>query len=398
MSGYPLDGIRVLDFTQALAGPLATTLLADLGADVVKIEPPDGASQRNLGVGELRPNVLRNKRSIVVDLKNDDADDVVRPLLEWSDVLVQNYSPGTMAQLGYDYESVREHNEEIVYASLSGFGESGPYGDRLGFDSLTAAMSGLFWNTGEPDRKPSKIGGNTIDAGTGMLTAFAIMVGIWEKERYGTGQKIETSLFETAALTVMDQYTRYSRTGETPTRQGHTLETPQPLGMFQTAEDPLWLTCPYQAHWERLCAALDREEWATDERFATMEDRVDNREALHALLDETFTDYERATLIDLLHEAGVPSGEVQTLAEAAEDEHLHERGTLQSVEDVDETPVTAASTPIQFSETAVRDVETPPAAGSDTADVLRECGFEEADVDLYVDDGVVAVSDRVTGE
>lgn len=393
MEHHPLKDIEVLDFTQALAGPFATTLLADLGADVVKIEPPGGTSQRNMGVGELRPNVVRNKRSVVIDLKHESADDIMTPLVSNADVLIHNFAPGTMEKLGYDYDTVKEHNEEIVYVSLTGFGENGPYSERQGFDSLVAAMSGLFWNTGEPDRKPSKIGGNTIDVGTGMLTAFAAMAGLWNRTKRGEGQKIETSLFETAAMTVMDHYTRYSRTGETPTRQGHTINTPQPIGMFPTADEPLWLTCPYQSHWERLCGALGKEAWIDDDQFETMEDRCENREQLHKLLEKVFSKYSREELVSLLHDAGVPSGEVQTLAEAAEDKHLRQRGTIQPIEDVDGKEVLAATTPIHFSKTPRNPGDEIPIAGAHTREVLVEFGLSEADINHYISDGVISSPD-----
>jgi len=386
----PLRDINVIDFTQALAGPMATTLLADLGAEVVKIEPPSGASQRRIGGGSLRPNVMRNKQSIAVDLKRPESADVLEPLIEQADVVVHNYALGTMERLGYDYESVQAINEDIVYVSLTGFGETGPYSDRKGFDSVAAAMSGLLWNTGEPDRKPAKIGGNTIDVGTGFLTAFAIMAGLWERAREGTGTKIETSLFEMAATTVMDHYTKYGRTGETPTRQGHTLSTVQPIGMFYTADDPVWLTCPYPSHWETLCRTLNREDWLEESDFETMEDRIENTEQLHRRIEEEFSTYSREELIAKLLDSGVPCGEVQTLAEAAEDEHLRERGTVVEIEDVDGENVLAVATPVQFDSESSEIQETPPKVSAHARTVLADAGFSTAEIESLIDLEIVS--------
>lgn len=390
MALEPLRDINVIDFTQALAGPMATTLLADLGAEVVKIEPPGGASQRRIGKGSLRPNVMRNKQSIAVDLKRPESADVLQPLIERADVVVHNYAPGTMERLGYDYESVQAINDNIVYVSLTGFGESGPYSDRKGFDSLAAAMSGLLWNTGEPDRKPAKIGGNTIDVGTGFLTAFAIMAGLWERTRDGSGTKIETSLFEMAATTVMDHYTQYGRTGETPTRHGHTLATVQPIGMFYTADYPVWLTCPYPSHWEALCRTLDQEDWLDEPDFETMEDRINNTERLHRCIESEFSTYSREELIETLLDGGVPCGEVQTLAEAAEDEHLRERGTVVEIEDGDGEEVLAVATPIRFDSESPKVEESPPDVSAHARTVLANAGFSSTEIESLIDREIVA--------
>lgn len=389
MAPSPLEDINVVDFTQALSGPLATTLLADMGADVVKIEPPSGGSQRRINDGAMRPNVMRNKQSLAVDLKTPESADVIEPLIEQADVIIHNYAPGTMERLGYDYDSVKPLNSDIVYVSLTGFGETGPYSHRKGFDSLAAAMSGLFWNTGEPDRKPSKIGGNPIDVGTGFLTAFAIMACLWNRERGGSGTKIETSLFEMAATTVMDHYTRYSRTGETPQRMGHTLDTVQPIGMFETADDPIWLTCPYQKHWELLCEALGRESWNDDPRFQTLHDRIDNMNALHAAIEQEFAKYQRDVLVRKLIDAGVPCGEVQTIAEAANDRHLRERETVVELQDVDGEEVLAVMTPIRIDSERLGTEGRVPSVSEDAYTILTDLGFSGEQVASYIEQGVV---------
>jgi len=226
--------------------------------------------------------------------------------------------------------------------------------------------------------------------GTGFLTAFAIMAGLWERAREGTGTKIETSLFEMAATTVMDHYTKYGRTGETPTRQGHTLSTVQPIGMFYTADDPVWLTCPYPSHWETLCRTLNREDWLEESDFKTMEDRIENTEQLHRRIEEEFSTYSREELIAKLLDSGVPCGEVQTLAEAAEDEHLRERGTVVEIEDVDGENVLAVATPVQFDSESSEIQETPPKVSAHARTVLADAGFSTAEIESLIDREIVS--------
>lgn len=389
MDQRPLDGIQVLDFSQAIAGPFAATLLANLGADVITIEPPGGASQRRISGGNIRPNVMRNKRSVEVDLKADGAETVMKPLVAQSDVLIHSFAPGTMERLGYGYDVVQKYNEDIVYCSITGFGEDGPYSGRMGFDSLAQAMSGLLWNTGDPDRKPSRVGGNTIDTGTGIMAAFAVMVGLWDRKRSGEGQKIETSLLDTAAMTVSNYYTRYSRIGEMPQRMGHSLDSVQPIGMFETEDKPIYISCVYPRHWEQLCSVLDREEWIDDSRFATNEARIDNWGYLHEELEAAFAAYSRRELLERLLDAGVPAVEVQTIGEAAEDEHLHNRGTLMPFEDVDGTKVIVAGHPLQFTNSTPADGPIP-GVGEHTHEILMELGFDKGDVDDLIQDGVVS--------
>lgn len=387
MAHRPLDNVRVLDFSQALSGPFCSTLLADLGADVIKVEPPKGGSQRQMSGGVYRPIVMHNKRSAVINLKHEASMDMITELVKSADVLLHNYTTGTMEELGLGYESVQKYNEEIIYASLTGYGESGPYKDRKAFDPLAQAMSGLMWNTGEPDGKPSRIGGSTIDVGTAMLTAFGIMVGLWNRERTGEGQKIETSLFETAAMYVSYFYTRHHQGEKLPTRQGHTWDSYQPVGAFYTADKPVYLSIPYPGLWEQFCGAIDREEWIDDPRFATDEARIENSEILHEKIEETFTNYTRGELVDLLTDAGVPIAELQTLEEASNDEHLHYRDTLTTTEDTDGTEKLIGANPIHFSKTPSRIDTSPPEVGEHTREVLSEHGFTRREIDEFVDEG-----------
>ena len=384
-----LEGVTVLDFSQSIAGPYAATMLADFGADVVSVEPPGGAGQRRMVKEAARPNVMRNKRSLVLDLKSEGADGVVADLVEATDVVVHNYRPAVAERLGVDYDTLREHNPGLVVCSVTGFGESGPYSDRPATDPIAQAMSGLMWNTGNPDRKPSRVGASPVDVATGMYTAFAALAALRHRDRTGEGQRVETSLFDTAAAFMGYWYTHYSRTGDQPGRQGDSWGGYAPVGIYETADDPVYLSVMYQHLWERFCEVLDREAWLEDPRFATDDDRTANREALTAAIEAAFAEYGREELVDALVEAGIPASELKTVAEAAADEHLRERGTVERVEDTDGREVLTAAAPATLSATDPAVERGPPGTGEHTREVLRERGLDERAIRSLLDRGVV---------
>jgi crotonobetainyl-CoA:carnitine CoA-transferase CaiB-like acyl-CoA transferase len=388
MSGA-LEGVSVLDFSRSIAGPYAATALADFGAEVVSVEPPGGAGQRRMVKGAVRANVMRNRRSLVLDLKSDGASEVVADLVGAADVVIHNYRPAVAERLGVDYDTLSGHNEGLVVCSVTGFGEGGPYSGRPATDPIAQAMSGLMWNTGEPDRKPSRVGASPIDVATGMYTAFAALAALRHRDRTGEGQRVETSLFDTAAAFMGYWYTYHSRTGDQPSRQGDSWGGYAPAGIFGTADGPVYVSVMYRHLWERFCDLLDREAWLSDPRFATDDDRTANREALTAAIEAAFAEYTGEELVDALVGAGIPASELQTVAEAAADEHLRERGTVERVEDADGREVLTAAAPARLSATDPTVDEGPPATGEHTREVLRERGFTETEVRALLDRGVV---------
>lgn len=385
----PLSGVTVLDLCQAIAGPTATVLLADFGADVVSIEPPGGGTEREFARGSALPNVSRNKRSVSLDLKTEDGQALLHDMVAEADALVHNNRPGKMADLDADYETLSAINPRLVYCSITGYGETGPYSERPGFDPMAQGVSGLMSMTGEPDRKPSRVGASTIDIGTGIYAAFATVMALRHAEATGEGQKIETSLIDTAAAYMGQWYTYYSLEGRVPTRQGHSWEAYAPAGIVETATGPVYLAAPFQHLWERLCEAVDHEEWITDPRFETDDDRVENREALFAEMEAAFAAFDRSEVIDRLLAAGVPVSEVQTVEEAVTDEHLRQRGAVRELADVDGSPVLAAGPPIRMSETPAEIERGPPELGADNREVLREFGCDEAEIERLIEAGVV---------
>lgn len=389
MAVNPLENVRVLDFTQSIAGPVCTTLLADFGADVVTIEPPDGASHRYFVDETIFPNFGRNKRSAVINLGHDESAAVVAALTAQADVVVHNFKPGTMAKLGCDYETLCEYNEDLVYCSITGYGESGPYRDRPAYDPIAQAMSGMMHMTGEADRKPSRAGGSVIDVGTGIYAAFAVMLALWRREHEETGNKIEVSLLETAATIMSYYYTYAEQSGDTPPRNGSHYPPYAPYGLFETADGYVYIAAPLPKQWHRLCKAMDRPDLVDDPRFATNEDRVENREEMVATFEAEFESSGTDELIDLLLEANVAAGELQTPAECVTDEHLHERGSLTSVTTQDGETVTAIGRTIHFADGGEATVDQLARLGEHTAEVLKGAGFSDDEIELFREEGVV---------
>jgi crotonobetainyl-CoA:carnitine CoA-transferase CaiB-like acyl-CoA transferase len=381
MTGLPLDDVDVLDFSQAAAGPYGGTLLASNGADVVMVEPRGGGSQRHYVGGAFFPNVGRSKRSVVLDLKADDAGSVIEALVAETDVLIHNYRPPTVDRMGLGYDRLSEYNEDLIYCSLTGYGETGAYADRPAYDPHAQAMSGLMSNTGEPDRKPSRIGASPMDWGSGIFLAYAVMVALWDRERTGSGRKIEISLFDTAAAYMGYWYTYYSKHGETPQRKGHAYAPYAPYGVVDTGDGQIYVAAPLQRQWEDLCAAFDRPDWVTDPRFETPEARRDNRESVFAALEREFAFHSRSEVVERLVDAGVPVAEVQAIAEAAVDDHLRRRGTTFTIEDSDGDDIIATGNPIGFSGRAEREEPFLADVGEHTTEILAQHGFTEAAIE-----------------
>lgn len=388
MTELPLEGVTVLDFSQELAGPFATVLLADYGAEVIKVEPPWGGSTRELVEGALTPNVERNKRSITLDLKQDGSDRVIEALARAADVVVHNNLPGDMAEFGCDYDTLKQYNDEIVFCTISGYGERGPYRGQAAFDPTAQAMSGLLWNTGEPDRKPSRIGASLIDMTTGMYAAFAITASV--SNDGSAGGKIEVSLFDVAASFMGYWYTKYDMHGTVPQRQGHAWDPYAPYGMFYAEDGPVYLAIANDRQWRNLCEALGRDEWVDDPDFRTNDDRVDSRDTLHEKLEAELSRYSQQTLIDHLSSIRIPISRVQTIPEAYDDEHLRARGTIDTITNVDGEEVVIATNPVTFEDgDRMASPSRPPALGEDTETVLSEVGFSTGEIHELSDSEVI---------
>jgi crotonobetainyl-CoA:carnitine CoA-transferase CaiB-like acyl-CoA transferase len=334
----PLEGVRVLDLSRVLAGPYATMVLADLGADVVKVEHPErGDDTRHWGPpfagGESAYflSVNRNKRSIGVDLKDPEGLERVRRLAAGADVLIENMRRGALERFGLGYEAIKETNPDLIYCSVTGFGP-GKDRERPGYDFLIQARAGIMGITGSPDGEPTKVGVAIADIVCGLYAATAILAALRRREATGEGARIEVPLFESALSWLANRGQEYLVSGEDKGRMGNAHPTIVPYQTFDASDKPIAVAVGNDAQFGRLCAAIGRPELADDERYATNPARVANREKLVEVLQERFAERTADEWVERIREAGVPIGPVNTLADVFSDEHVLSSGILQTIE------------------------------------------------------------------
>jgi formyl-CoA transferase/CoA:oxalate CoA-transferase len=394
MDSDSLEDVTIVDFTQALAGPYGSGLLSMAGANVIRVEPPGGGSQRNFLRNSIFPNVEQYKRSIVIDLKKEAATDIVRKLVEDADAVVHSYPADTAKRLGVNYETMVEYNEDILVCSVTGFGHDEKYRNRLCFDPIAQAMSGLMANTGEPDRKPSRVGGSTLDYGAGVFAALGILIALRHREKHGEGQAIEVSLYDTAVAYMGYWYTYYETYGEMPQRLGHAYSLVAPYELFETKTEPVYVAVGsgYDKQWQYFCETFDKEEWIDDPRFESDEARIENRAVLHDLIEAEFRNFTREEIISRL-EGNVAVGELRDVAEVLEEDFdfLEERGSFKRVTnpEADGRETVATGLPVQFSKEVDRSGKILVDAGENTVETLREAGFSDGEIQQLEADQVV---------
>lgn len=387
----PLDGVDVLDFTQVIAGPLCGRMLGDLGANVIKVEPPDGESSRGDMGGAYFSSYNTSKRSISIDLKSERGRNAVRRGIEEADVVLENFRPGVMAKFGLDYETVSDLNEELVYCSMSGYGQSGPYRDYPAYDPIIQAMSGLMERNGYPDLPPVRLGLPVVDMGTAAHAAFAVLAALRNRDETGVGEHIDVSLYDTAISWMSTFVSYYHDTGEIPERKGRKGgDEFAPSAVCRADNGELYVIAPSDKMFGTLCTAIDREELLADERFHTREARANHHDALIEELEATFSGYDVRDLVEVLSSAGVPAGPVRDIGAVIEDdEQLETRDMV--LETANRT--TGASTlisqlPFRFANAEMRTVD-PPNLGGDSASVLSSWGMGGVEITELIADGVV---------
>jgi crotonobetainyl-CoA:carnitine CoA-transferase CaiB-like acyl-CoA transferase len=392
MSGdLPLAGVRALDFSRNVAGPFATMILGELGADVVKIEPREvGDDARQWGPpfwGGEAPTFLalnRNKRSVTLDLKESSARPVLDRLAAVCDIVVESARPGVMDRLGYGYGWARAANAGVIYCSITAFGDRGPLRDRPGYDPLMQAYAGLMSMTGDPEGPPMRSGTSLVDMGTGMWAVIAIMAALAQRRASGAGQRIVTSLYETALMWMTYHLATYWASGTAPRRVGSGATMIAPYEAFATRDGSLVIAAGNDRLFARCCEVLGHAAWATDERFRRNPDRVRNRDALHTLLEERTRAWATRDLAAALDRAGVPASAIQSADEVARDPQALALGIFQTVAHPTIPTLLSVGLPFLLDGERLPPRRHPPRHGEHTREVLAELGFGAQDIEAFV--------------
>jgi formyl-CoA transferase len=385
----PLTGIRVLDLSRVLAGPYCTMVLGDLGADVIKVESPGGDETRGWGppfaAGESAYYlcVNRNKRSIVVDFKTDEGHNIIRKLVKRSDVLVENFRPGTLSRFGLGYEYVSEINPKLIYCSITGFGQTGPLQHKPGYDFMIQAMGGLMSITGEPDGEPMKVGVAVADVFAGQNAVIAILAALQAGTQTGKGQHLDISLFDSQMAMLANIASNYLISGDLPKRYGNAHANIVPYQSFQASDAWLVVAVGNDRQYERLCEVIgstgmlrDKWELVNDPRFRLNSERVKHREELISILKPIFLARTSGEWLSILEDAGIPCGPINTLDKVFSVPQVEAREMLIHMEHEEIGDLRLVGSPLKFSETPVNYRLPPPRLGEHTEEILREL-FEQ---------------------
>jgi crotonobetainyl-CoA:carnitine CoA-transferase CaiB-like acyl-CoA transferase len=394
----PLAGRLVLDFTRVLAGPWATLNLADLGAEVLKVEhPTTGDDTRHYAPspdhgGEAGYFLFanRNKRSLALDIGRPDGQAVIRRLVAKADVLIENFRPDVMQRQGLDYATLRAINPRLIYCSISGYGHASPLKLVAGYDPVAQAESGMMWMTGEANGDPLRTGISYADILTGMFATQAILAALIARDRDGEGQFIDLALVDSAVAATANYAQVALMTGASPKRYGNGHPFLEPFGLAETADGQISLVIGNERQWERFCIdVVEKPEWLTDPRYATNAARMANRETLRPLLNALLRGDTRENWIAKFRKAGVPAGSVRDLTEALNAPEIRARGMVASVDHPRAGRLEMVTSPIRFHATPVASVQAPPTLGQDSGAILREHGFSADEIEALAAAGIV---------
>jgi formyl-CoA transferase len=387
-SSDALSHLTVLDLTRVRAGPTAVRQLADWGAQVIKIEMPP-AMEEGDGIGGPREgsdfrNVHRNKRGMTLNLKSPEGVAILKQLAAKADILVENYRPDVKRKLGIDYETMAAVNPRLIYASISGYGEDGPYRLRPGFDQIAQGMGGLMSITGLPGQGPVRVGIPIADLCAGIFCAYGIAVAVIEREKSGKGQWVKSSLLQAQLFMLDFQAARWLMEGEVARQAGNNHPTSIPTGVFKTRDGHMNIAASGHRIWLRFCNAIGAPELAEHPDYKTAALRSEHRDRLHVEIEQRLASRDTADWVALLNEAGVPSGPINSIDEAFADPQVQQLGIVQKVGDV-----AYLGQPVTLSRTPSHVVAHPPAPGEHTAEVLRELGLGDAEIERLQSQGIV---------
>jgi len=387
----PLSDTLVLDLTQVIAGPTAGQILGDMGADVIKVEPLHGEHFRPHFGGAWVPSMNRNKRGLALDLRTAGGRDVLMRLVKKADVFMEAFTPGVIDKLGFGWDVVSKANARLVYASVSGYGQTGPYSHRAGYDPCLQAEIGLMDATGPYKGEMCRVGTAPIDYSTGLACAGGIAFALLHRHKTGKGQRLDLSLFDVGMHLMSHWITNHGLSGEDPIRMGTSNSIICPLRVFPTRTQPIFIAGTNDAFWKILCTALGRHDWLADKRFATNADRVANRVELVGLLNAAFAAAGSGLWLERLAAAEIPSGPILDALEAFATPQVRARGSRIPVRHPRLGSVDQVASPIRFDAAdAPADVRTPPPLpGEHSREILAEAGYAPDEIDRLAADGVI---------
>ncbi|MEM6972675.1 MAG: CoA transferase [Pseudomonadota bacterium] len=387
-----LTDLLVLDLTRVRSGPTCVRQLADWGANVIKIEMPEKADGAQLGGPKHGPdyqNLHRNKQSMTLDLKTEAGREIFRKLADRADVIVENFRPDVKKRLGIDYETLSQTNPGLVYASISGFGQDGPYKARPGFDQIAQGMGGLMSITGEPGQGPMRVGIPIADLCAGMFAAQGVMIALLERQKSGRGQWVQTSLLQAQIFMLDFQGARYLIDGDVPQQAGNNHPTTIPTGVFPTADGYMNIAVAGEQIWQRFARAVGREDWIDNPDYFFVTDRSKHRDALNAEIEAITVTETTATWIDRFNEAGVPAGEINDIGQAFENPQVAHLGMAQPMTSHERGDIRVISQPIVMSRTPSRVAAPPPETGAQNDAILGDLGYSAEEIAAFRDAGTI---------
>ena len=393
----PLEGIRVVDLTRILAGPYCTMMLGDMGAEIIKVENPDGGDDTRSwgppflnGVSTYFISINRNKKSLTLNLKDERGKELLRDLIRKSDIMVENFRPGTLDKLGFSWEEIHRINPAMIFASLSGFGQTGPRKSEPGFDVVIQGEGGLMSITGEPDGPPNKVGASVADITAGMLAAQGILLSLYHREKTGVGQMVDVSMLDGQVALLTYHANGYFATGKIPPRRGNKHPSITPYETYSCKDGYFNLGVGNDSLWRRFCDAMGLGEIKEDPKFAVNKDRVDNRLELQEILDAIFAEKTVEETLDGLRGAGVPCGPINNLAQVLSEPQVLAREMVVDVDVPVAGPTKVTGVPIKLSETPGSVRTPPPTLGQHTEEVLESVlEMDEAQRNALRQEGVV---------